>query len=61
MQTVEKNVDKGGEPAEMVLEDNEQKQEGEGETSAKKEEERCQQVLNEIAEETNRGEMRLIM
>jgi hypothetical protein len=56
MQTVEKTIDKGGEPAEIMLEGNEQRQEGEGDISAKKEEDGCQQVLNEIAGEANRGE-----
>jgi hypothetical protein len=60
MQMVDKNVDKGGEPAE-ILEETEQKQEDDGDIPAKKEDGECQQVLNEVTEEANRGEKRLVM
>lgn len=61
MQMVEKNVDKGHEQAEILFEENEQKQEGESDISTRKEEEGNQQVLNEIAEEANGGEKKLVM
>jgi hypothetical protein len=61
MRLVEKNTDKQCEPAQISFEENEQKQEGDDDISAGKEEGENQPVMNEMSEEDNEGEKRLII
>lgn len=61
MQLVEKNTDKRVEPAQISFEENEQKQESDDDISTVKEGGENHPVMNEMAEEDNGGEKRLII
>jgi hypothetical protein len=52
---VEKNIDKQEEPGQVLLEENEQKQEGDSDLSTGREGGGNQQIMNKMAEEGSGG------